>query len=121
MEFFADLHFGGIFISEKKKKKKKSVSSDVALCVFSMQVLHCDFQVIQDDFQLFSTSHFSCVLVNTNQFFYHLIARQNRYVYLLCFSFLSRCVNQLLNIPAILTITVNVYLLLFNPTEPVYS
>ena len=60
----ATANFGGsIFwrIFDFRKKKIKSIISDVALYFLCMQILHGDLQVKHNDFQLFSTLHYSCV------------------------------------------------------------
>ena len=55
--------FGGFIFLRifncRQKRKEKSVTSDVTLCVLSMRVEHGDFQVMHDDFQLFSILHCS--------------------------------------------------------------
>ena len=97
---------------------KKITSSDVALCVLCMQVLHGDLHIIHDDSQLFSTLHYSwCLSVYKSVLLLFNYVTYFNLLLVVIFS-LGTSINYQLYLQ-FLTITVNVYLHLFNTAEPV--
>ena len=99
---------------------KKIIISDVALCVLCMQVLHGDLHIIHDDSQLFSTLHYSwCLSVYKSVLLLFNYVTYFNLLLVVIFS-LGTSINYQLYLQ-FLTITVNVYLHLFNTAEPVYG